>query len=109
MRIVVDAQLPPALARFLESHGIEAIHVDDVGLRHAEDPDIWNFAIRGGFALMTKDEDFYESWQAGRRGAPVIWVRCGNIRNRVLFQRLEPLLPILRSRLEQGETLIEML
>ena len=37
MRFLVDAQLPPALARFLASLGEEAIHVLDAGLLEADD------------------------------------------------------------------------
>ena len=42
MRFIVDAQLPPALARFLASLGEEAIHVLDAGLLEADDGEIWS-------------------------------------------------------------------
>ena len=38
MRFIIDAQLPPALARFLASLGEEAIHVLDAGLLEATVP-----------------------------------------------------------------------
>lgn len=41
MRFLVDAQLPPALARLLASHGHVAEHVADIGLRDADDSPIW--------------------------------------------------------------------
>jgi len=41
MRFVVDAQLPPALARWLAGCGHRAEHVDDVGLASASDSDVW--------------------------------------------------------------------
>ena len=37
MRFLIDAQLPPALARLLASHGHVAEHVADIGLRDADD------------------------------------------------------------------------
>jgi len=46
MRFIVDAQLPPALARFLESHGPDAAHVADIGLRAADDSSIWLYALQ---------------------------------------------------------------
>jgi len=55
MRFLVDAQLPPALARFLEARGHEAKAARDVGLREAEDPAIWNFALTGAWIVITKD------------------------------------------------------
>jgi predicted nuclease of predicted toxin-antitoxin system len=37
MRFLIDAQLPPALARLLTARGHTAEHVADIDLRHAED------------------------------------------------------------------------
>ena len=37
MKFLVDAQLPPALARWLREQGYDAQHVEDLGLRDAED------------------------------------------------------------------------
>jgi len=37
VRCLIDAQLPPALARWLTAEGHDAIHVIDVGLAQAPD------------------------------------------------------------------------
>lgn len=58
MKCLIDNQLPPALARFLESRGIEAIHVTEVGLAEARDRDIWNYVLENNYVLVTKDDDF---------------------------------------------------
>ncbi|MEW6305998.1 MAG: DUF5615 family PIN-like protein [Verrucomicrobiota bacterium] len=108
MRILVDAQLPPALARWLGERGFAATPVRDVGLRDSDDGSIWNFAIEGDWIVLTKDEDFVDRC-VGTPGAPaVVWLRIGNCTNRVLFAWLEPSLPEIRSKLEQGERLIEV-
>ena len=57
MRFLVDAQLPPALARWLTSKGQEAQHVADVGLASAPDKEIWNYALAVGAVIVWKDED----------------------------------------------------
>ena len=44
MRFIVDAQLPPALARWLTAQGYEAEQVFDVGLAEAPDAVIWRRA-----------------------------------------------------------------
>jgi predicted nuclease of predicted toxin-antitoxin system len=46
VRFLVDAQLPPALARWLRDAGCEAEHVEDAGLRAAADGAIWAQALR---------------------------------------------------------------
>lgn len=45
MKFVVDAQLPPALARSLREAGHDVRAVRELGLREAEDSDIWNYAL----------------------------------------------------------------
>lgn len=60
MTFLVDAQLPPALARWLSGQGHEAHHVEDVGLRDADDGPIWAHALSVGAVILTKDEDFAE-------------------------------------------------
>jgi predicted nuclease of predicted toxin-antitoxin system len=57
-RFVVDAQLPPALARLLDARGFPAEHVHDLGLGSAADDAIWDYALRSGGAVISKDEDF---------------------------------------------------
>jgi predicted nuclease of predicted toxin-antitoxin system len=58
MRFLVDAQLPPALARFLAANGHEAQHLADLGLQAASDAVIWDAAPSSKSAIVTKDEDF---------------------------------------------------
>jgi len=59
MRFLIDAQLPPSLTQFLRTFGEEAIACRDVGLRDADDAEIWRFAITGGWCIVTKDEDLH--------------------------------------------------
>jgi predicted nuclease of predicted toxin-antitoxin system len=42
VKFVVDAQLPPALARVLRDGDCDAVAVREVGLRDATDADIWH-------------------------------------------------------------------
>lgn len=58
MRFLIDAQLPPALARLLKAAGHQAEHVEDVGLRDAGDHRIWDYTVQQQAVLITKDEDF---------------------------------------------------
>jgi hypothetical protein len=58
MRFLVDAQLPPALARWLAAKGHEAEHVADRRRGAATDSAIWDYALEAAAAIVTKDEDF---------------------------------------------------
>ena len=107
MRFLVDAQLPPDLARFLISCGYEARHVMEVGLLSADDMEIWDRAQRDGAVIVTKDADFAKL-STLLTGPQVVWLRFGNTRKAELQVRLAPLLPRIVEELEAGERLIEV-
>lgn len=108
MKFLVDAQLPPALARWLCAQGHEAQHVEELGLREAEDREIWTQAMSMNAIIVTKDEDFPA--RAGRETpSPVIvWLRIGNATNRALLQWLEPRWTHVVTLLTAGQQLIEV-
>ena len=107
MRFLVDAQLPPALARRFETLGHIAEHVADRGMASASDGAIHDYAASVGAAIVTKDEDF-----AIRRlltdGPAVVWLRLGNTRRAALLARVEAEVPAIVAALERGETLVEI-
>lgn len=108
MRFLVDAQLPPSLADLLRQRGHEAVHVFEVLAPNTRDHVIWPFALKGGYTLITKDEDFAE-WSRLREPAPaVVWLRIGNVKRAALHVRLDAVLPEVVRRLEGGEKLIEV-
>ena len=109
LRFLVDAQLPPALARWLEQQGHEAEHVYDIGLASAPDRDIWNHAARHDAAIVTKDEDFVAFRTIADDGPAVVWIRIGNATSRALIERLSSQLPAVEQGLTAGERLIEIL
>lgn len=108
MRIVVDAQLPPALAVWLVAHGHDAVHVYALGFARASDPEIWQHSTEAAAVIVSKDEDFALLAQLRPSGPPVVWVRLGNVRRRELLRRMETLWPQVMEALERGERLIEL-
>lgn len=108
MRFLIDAQLPPALARWLNDQGHEAVHVADLGLAGGEDLMIWARAVADDTALLTKDEDFISIRRSAPEGPAVCWLRVGNATNPELFAWLQPKLPALLAALAAGETIIEV-
>jgi predicted nuclease of predicted toxin-antitoxin system len=109
VRFLVDAQLPPALARFLADRGHLTEHVADVGLLNAPDRAIWARAVATAAVLVSKDEDFITLRALSREpGPPILWVRVGNTTNRVLLTLFEAALPAIVAALERGETVVEV-
>jgi predicted nuclease of predicted toxin-antitoxin system len=109
VRFLIDAQLPPTLARHLVSLGHEAEHVSDVGLLAASDERIWDYTAAAGAVLVTKDEDFVTMRALSKRGGPaVIWVRIGNTTRRVLIARFDAAFAAIVEALKRGETVIQI-
>jgi predicted nuclease of predicted toxin-antitoxin system len=110
MRFIVDAQLPPDLALFLRNQGHWAKAVCEVGLRDADDREIWDYALREQAVVITNDEDFALRVIGNRKMIPtVIWLRVGNCSNRALIAWFGPLLPKIIEAIQNGEKLIEII
>jgi len=78
MRIWVDAQMSPAIATWISSnYAVNAVAIRDLGLRDAEDKEIFEAARQEKAVVMTKDSDFV--LLLDKLGPPpqVIWVTCG--------------------------------
>ncbi len=108
MKFLVDAQLPPALARALSDAGYDAQAVRELGLREAEDGTIWNHAVAHQAAIITKDQDFADRSIVGAPSPVIIWLRIGNTSNRVLLEWLLPLWPEIVARIASGDKLVEV-
>jgi predicted nuclease of predicted toxin-antitoxin system len=105
---LIDAQLPPGLAKLFRDAGHEASHVSELGLLGARDRQIAAHALRTGSVIVTKDEDFVTMRHTGASAPRVLWLRIGNTTNRALAERLRPHLDQILSALEKGENLVEV-
>lgn len=101
--IWLDAQLSPALVSFIfQLSGIDCLAVRDLGLRDANDVDIFTQAKKRSSAvvIITKDADFLDLLI--RYGSPpkIIFLTCGNTSNHKLKE-------IFSLRLKEAMDLLE--
>lgn len=108
MNFLVDAQLPPALARALSEAGFPASHVNDLGLSGAPDHAIWSIACERGFRMMTKDADFAFFLSSAPPHTPVVWLRFGNLPKALLIARVLPRMDQVMALLSRGDMLVEV-
>jgi len=108
MHFVVDAQLPPALARMLAGLGHTAEHIADIGLRDADDSPIWEYAMEKEAVIVTKDEDFAHRHGQSRIAPVLVWLRIGNTSRRALLEWIEPIIPQIVDLIEKGDRIIEV-
>lgn len=78
MKLLFDENLSPKLARMLATEYPGSTHVREVGLRGAEDWQIWDYGRAQGFAIISKDADFRERSFVEGFPPKVIWLDVGN-------------------------------
>lgn len=109
MTIWIDAHLSPAIAPWISRiFGISAFALRDLGLRDAEDPEIFEAGKAQNIIFMTKDSDFVDLVE--RLGSPpqIIWLTFGNTSNAQLKEILTATLPRALEILATGESLVEI-
>jgi len=109
MKIWVDAQMSPAIAAWIRGEfAVEAEAVRDLGLRDAEDKEIFHAARRDSAIVMTKDSDFVLLLDKFGPPPQVIWITCGNTSNARLKEILTNSLPKALELLDANERLVEI-
>lgn len=106
MRFLVDHQLLPALASFLEGLGHEAQAVRNLGMNRTAEASIWNKAIAAGSVVISKDEGFYHLAMRPEDKGKLIWIRVSNCRREFLLIRLKAQLPQIVEALEAGTRVV---
>ena len=109
MKIWIDAQLSPALALWIvQTFGISAVALRDIGLRDGTDRQIFLAAKEQSTIVMTKDADFVRLLE--NLGAPpqIIWITCGNTSDAHLKRLLTSALPRVMGMIASGEPLVEI-
>ena len=110
MKILVDAQLSPAIAAWINRtfDHIEAVSVRSVELVASEDVEIYNYAKQQGYVIMSKDDDFLELVESKGSPPQLIWVTCGNTSNTRMREVLAKVLEQVKELINEGETVVEI-
>jgi predicted nuclease of predicted toxin-antitoxin system len=105
MRFLVDAQLPPALARWIASQsGHEAEHVAFALSPSATDEAIVAYAVAEADVIVTKDADFLNLAPPPQ----LLIVATGNIPNKALLAVFEERFATVVEQLAGGRTVVEI-
>ena len=107
--IWIDAHLSPAISIWITAtFWISALALRDIGLRDAEDAEIFEAAKAQGITFITKDSDFVDF--VNRFGQPpqIILLTCGNTSNNRLKEILSSKLSEALALLSSGEPLVEI-
>jgi predicted nuclease of predicted toxin-antitoxin system len=100
-KFLVDAQLPRRLARFMQAKGFDVIHTLDLpNANKTKDGVINALSLEEKRIVISKDEDFVQSFTLQSRPYKLLLLNTGNISNR-------DLLSIFEARLNEMAELFE--
>lgn len=86
IKFIVDAQLPYTLAKMLREKGLDVIHTDDLpNKERTSDNEIRKIAKEENRIVITKDNDFFDSYILSQSPSRLLLISTGNIINKDLF------------------------
>lgn len=105
MRFLIDAHLPKGIAKIFADLGHEAIHTSELpNGNETNDQDIILIAAADG-VVVSKDEDFYQSFLLYGKPPKLIHVKVGNVRLREVTDLFTKIAPKLIDLLGQHDLL----
>jgi predicted nuclease of predicted toxin-antitoxin system len=108
MKFIIDAQLPKSLSDLLKYRGFDSIHTLDLPNKNStSDKEITEIAINEKRIVITKDNDFLESFLLNSQPEKLIVVRTGNIPNPILLKIFDNNLELIKSMISRSN-LIEI-
>jgi predicted nuclease of predicted toxin-antitoxin system len=85
-KFLVDAQLPRRLARFMQAKDLDVVHTLDLPeANKTKDGMINKVSLEEKRIVITKDEDFVQSFTLQKKPYKLLLVTTGNISNRDLL------------------------
>jgi predicted nuclease of predicted toxin-antitoxin system len=78
MKLLLDENLSRRLVPFLQNEFPGSTQVVLIGLEHADDRAIWEYAKANGYVIVTRDADFEELSALHGHPPQVLWLRAPN-------------------------------
>jgi predicted nuclease of predicted toxin-antitoxin system len=103
MKFLIDENLPPRLAAWLNVRGHDAVHVCESS-KSAPDREVAERAVLESRVIITKDNDF----DPPRFGERVVHLRIGNCSTPDLLEWLDARLNDVLERLTRGEAYLDV-
>lgn len=105
MRFIIDAHLPKSLVKIFSDLGQEAIHTSELPEGNAtKDIDTISVAAEDGI-IVSKDEDFYQSFLLFGKPPQLVHIKVGNMRLKELNSLFTNIAPKIIDLLGQHDLL----
>lgn len=89
MKLLFDQNISFRIEKSLSNVFVASRHISNVGLMNKNDIEIWEYAKKEGYTIVTFDSDFYDL--SILKGCPpkIIWIRKGNLTTKEIIMVLE--------------------
>jgi predicted nuclease of predicted toxin-antitoxin system len=109
MKILLDANISWKLVHILSPVFGECAHVDSIGLTvPAVDIDIWNYSLKNGYTIISKDNDFLNLVELKSFPPKVVLIKTGNNSRRALAELLIKSKPMIEDLEKNDYGLLEI-
>ena len=78
MKLLFDQNISFRLVQELNSFYPDSRHVGQIKLEMASDQEIWEYARKNDFVIVTQDSDFNERSLVYGYPPKILWIRTGN-------------------------------
>ena len=82
MKLLFDQNISFRITKLLADIFPACKHVSECGLMNCGDTDIWEYARKNNYSIVTFDADFYDISLIYGHPPKIIWMRTGNLTTR---------------------------
>ncbi len=109
MKFIIDAQLPPRIAIWLNEYGHDTIHTDDLPLGNkTSDTTIAERSVSENRIVITKDTDFMKMHMIKEIPKLILFITTGNLRNSQLILLFEQNMDRIVAFFASGNSIVEL-
>ncbi len=103
MKLLFDQNISPKIVKQLEDIFPEAKQVRHLGLENASDIQIFEFAKKNDYAVVTFDSDFVDLNVIKGFPPKIIWLKTGNLTTKAISELIRKSLMVIQSFLKSEE------
>ncbi len=89
MKLLFDQNISYRIINKIKQLYPDALQVKEAGLENLSDIEIWEYAKKNDYTIVTFDADFYEINMLKGQPPKIIWLRTGNTSTNNLVKLLE--------------------
>lgn len=103
MKLLFDQNISPRIVKQLEIQFPEVRQVRHLGLENSSDIEIFEYAKKNDFTIVTFDSDFVDLNVIKGFPPKIIWIRTGNLTTKAISELINSNIEIINNFLDSEE------